>query len=257
MAKKQEGASLRPSDHSEATGLWQGRGKVAGAAFVMFDYGGKSDPKPTAQLNIQPEEGGDVVEQHWSVGKDTDWMPSEDGSRLVAIGRATQINTSSNLSILITSMVNAGFPEDKLTDNIGDLVGLDADFVRVAAPKRPGLPVREGQQESQILIVNEIFQLPWEKKAGKPAAAKAAKPTGKAATAEEAGEEESAEDLATALVVSILAEKGSIKKQQLSTHLFKELKGNPRMKEIMQVAYSDDFLSEGPWTFEGGELSMG
>lgn len=259
MAKEERVASLSPKDYSEATGLFQGRGTVVEASFAIFDYDGKADPAPTAELVIQPEEGGEPVKQNWSVGKATDWMPSEDGKRLIAIGKANSINTSSNLALFITSLVNAGYPED-IGDDLGVLVGLEAEFTRVAAPKRPGLPTKEGEREKQVLIITEIYALPGEKKAAKgkaaakPAAGKAGtKPTTTAATEET----DSAEDQAMALVLEILTEKGeAVKKQQLSTLLFQKLKGNPEMKAIMQVAYSDDFLNSGPWSYEGGELSM-
>jgi hypothetical protein len=257
---KEKSASLRPSDFSESTGLWEGIGVISEAEFVIWNYGGEGPNTPAAKFTIQPEDG-EEVEQYFSCGKESDWIPSKDGSRLMAVGRATGINTSSNFALLLASMVNAGYPEDKMTDSIKDFIGLNANWMRVPAPKRPGLKQKEGQEQKErtILTVGDIIQLPWEKKpkAGSKAPAKAAK--GKAAAKDE--EEDEGGDLeeeASTLIMEVLVEQdGEVIKQQLPKFLFPKLKGNPNMKAILQLVQSDDFLGgEVPWSYEDGTITM-
>ncbi len=255
MAKEQT-ASLKPSDFSEATGLWEGIGTVTAAVFETWDYGGEGPDTPAAKFTIQPEEG-EEVEQYFSVGKLADWKPSKDGSRLLAVGRATGINTSSNFALLLASLVNAGYPEEKMTDDIGDFVGLVANFMRIPAPKRTGIKPKEGQEDrvKTILTVGEIIKLPWEKK-GKPAASAKTGKTAKAEAKDGGGGD--LDDEATALIIDILSEnEGEVIKQQLPKFLFPKLKGNANMKAILQLVQSDDFLAVGPWGYEDGTLSMG
>src|SRR5574343_428545 len=248
MAKeKEKTASLRPSDFSEATGLFEGVGEITDAMFVTWDYGGEGPDIPAAKFTIQPEEG-DEIEQYFSCGKDSDWKPSKDGSRLLAVGRATGINTSSNFALLLASMVNAGYPEDKMTDNIKDFIGLIANWMRVPAPKRPGLKPKEGQEQRErtILTVGDVIKLPWEK-AGKAA--------GKAKDEDSGGGDDLTEEAANLVMEVLVEQEGTVIKQQLPKFLFPKLKGNPNMKAILQLVQSDDFLGgdEVPWSYEDGE----
>lgn len=252
---KEKTASLRPSDFSESTGLWEGNGTVTDAEFAIWNYGGEGPDTPAAKFTIQPEEG-DEVEQYFSCGRESDWMPSKDGSRLLAVGRATGINTSSNFALLLASMVNAGYPEDKMTDSIKDFIGLSANWMRVPAPKRAGLKPKEGQEDrvKTILTVGDIIKLPWEK-AGKADGKATAKGKSAAAAKEEGGGE--LEEEATTLVMeAVMDAGGELIKQKLPSALFPKLKGNPNMKALLQLVQSDDFLASGPWSYADGELTM-
>lgn len=261
-----EGASLKPSEMTEGTGLiddvdatWKE------CSFEMFDYGGKvSQPVPALKAVLETDDG-EEVEQFWSMGASKDWIPSDDGKRLIAVGSATTLKSSSNGAILLTSLVNAGFPEDKIGDDIGVFEGMVAHMVRIPAPKRPGLkrqPREDGREyEQTILTVGEIITLPWEKKKAKGAPKKtAAKGAPKKAAAKkaEAPADDDVNEAAVGFMMAALAEAGDegLTKKELPTKAFQALKDDPNRNAIVQLVYQDEFLESGPWNYEDGVVSM-
>jgi hypothetical protein len=263
MAMKQEqkaGASLRASDMVEGGGLLDDvEATITNIRFALWDYGGRvADQIPAVEVELETD-NGEKATQYWSAGKSKDWVPSADGRRLEPIGNAKGINVSSNAGILLTSIVNAGFPEDKIGDDISVFEGMVAHFIRVPAPKRSGLakaPRADGRDfgEATILTVDKIVKLPWEK--GKVARGGAtSKASGAGARAPE-----QAQDLttkATETAMAILADNpGGIPKAKLATTVFQSLKDDPDRNAIVQIVYKDDFLSAGPWKFEKGVVSL-
>ena len=255
---------LRPSGFSEGGGLLDDvNATVKEARFEIFDYQGKGNAAPSARFTLSLEDGSEVS-QNWSCGKATDWTPSEDGKTLVAIGRATALNRQSNVALLLESIVNSGFPEDKIGDDISIFEGLEAHFVRVPAPERKGIMKKTDSQgnviEQTVLTVDKINKLPWEKKAAAPkGAAPKAAPKGAAAktTPAAAAGGEDLSEVASGAIMEILAENPEgIAKAQLPALLFKKLATHPQKAKVLQVAFKDDFLASGGWTFEGGKLTL-
>jgi len=252
---------LRPSGFSEGGGLLDDvNATVKEARFEIFDYQGKGNAAPSARFTLSLEDGSEVS-QNWSCGKATDWTPSEDGKTLVAIGRATSLNRQSNVALLLESIVNSGFPEDKIGDDISIFEGMEAHFVRVPAPERKGLTKRTDAQgnviEQTVLVVDKIIKLPWEKKASAPKGQAKAPASAPKAPARAAAEGEDLTEVASAAVLEILAENpDGVAKAQLPALLFKKLASHPKKAQIMQVAFKNEFLSSGSWTYDKGKLSL-
>jgi hypothetical protein len=248
---KNAGVSLNPTDMYEGGGLLDDLdATVEEAAFVMFDYNGKVPvPIPTAYFKLVGEDG-EPHDQYWSIGKD--FAPSQDGGTLVATGTATGINRGSNFGILMASIVEAGFPANRLTDSIKVMEGMKCHLNRIAAPKRGTVkaPRADGKvYDDTILVISKIHQLPWETpKKGKGGAAPV---KGKAAN----------EDLDTELtevVQNILMEKGGeITRQQLAAATFQALKENQNRNAMVKRVYEDEFLNNGPWIYEKGIVGLG
>lgn len=222
------------------------------AEFVMFDFNGKAPiPSPTARFKLVGEDG-EGHEQYWSVGKD--FAPSDDGDSLVPTGTATSINKGSNFGILMSSIVEAGYPANRLTASIGDMVGMVAHFSRVAAPKRSIVkaPRADGKvYEDTILVVSKIHQLPWEKAAAKGKGTAKGKGAASPVSA-------SIDDELVEAVQGILLEKGGeVTRQQLAAAAFQALKDNPNRNAMVKRVYEDEFLGNGPWTYEKGVVSLG
>jgi len=266
-----KGVSLKPSE-AVAGGLlddvtvdWKE------CAFEMWDYNGKI-PAPVPALKVAMEEP-DTKEEHtqyWSCGRAQDWAPSNDGKQLVAVGSATAIRTSSNVFVLLKSLVDCKFPEDKLGNDISELQGLRAHMSRVAAPKRPGLAkakrtAADGTEyEDTILVVSDIHNMPWEKakptgapKTAGVGTAKAAAPTKAAPPAE--GEAQPIDEEATTFMMEALADAGDdgIPRKTIPTVAFQKLTGNPNRNAIAKRVYEEDFLSAGPWVYDGTVIKMG
>lgn len=254
MAKeKQAGASLNPEDFSEGGGLldnvdvtWEK------CRFMMWDYQGKiQTPVPALCIKMTLEDG-DEAEQYWSAGNPKDWAPSQDGTILLPQGTAESINMTSNLGILISSIVNAGFPIEKLEDKISIFDGMRAHMVRQAAPKRSGLataPRADGRSfDPTILVVDKILSFPWEKGAAKGAGgAKAAAP---------AADDSAAADLAVETIMGILAETPTMPRTNLASQVFQKLKGSELRNAAVQLVYSDEFITNGPWNYADGNVSI-
>jgi hypothetical protein len=255
MAKKEAvgGVGLAPSAMYEGGGglLDDVDATIEEAAFVMFDYNGKAPvPIPAAYLKLVGEDG-EAHDQYWSIGKD--FSPNEDGSGLVATGTATGINKGSNFGILMSSIVEAGFPENRLGESIKVLEGLKCHLARVAAPKRSTqrAPRADGKvYDETILTINKIYQLPWEKGAGK------GKVGGKGAKV--VGVEDSSldEELQEAITGILLEKGGEVTRQQLAAAVFQSLKENPNRNAMVKRAYEDEFLKNGPWAYDKGTISM-
>lgn len=237
----------------------------------MFDYNGKADAAaPCLRVTMEDDDGAEHL-QYFSMGKASDWQPSEDGTTVIAVGKATGIANSSNAAQLIASIVNAGFPTNKITDDIRWLEGIRAHLSRVPAPKRGGLvkkPREDGRVfEDTILIVSEILQYPWDKKPakGKPAggtAPAAGKPAtaGTKAPASAPPADVDIDSVCAETLLEILSEQGGgpIKKAQIAPLAMKKVKDKPYRNQVVATIFKDDFLkTQAGWTFENGEISLG
>lgn len=262
-------ASLSPEDFVEGGGLIDDVDVVLkSCVFDMFDYNGKVVPGvPSLKVVLEMEDGEEAT-QYYSMGNSSDWIPSEDGSQLLAVGKATNIRMSSNGGIFLKSLIDAGFPAEDLGDDITVLDGLQAHVIRVPAPKRPGIK-RESEKkfEDTILIIGDIIALPGEKKkpAGAPKGAAKTKTKSKAKTKAKAApkEEPAAEvegdvaDKATAAILDLLESEGTVSKKDLPAKIFQTMKADPDRNAIIKIVFDDDFLSDGPWDFEDGVLIGG
>ena len=248
--------SLNPETFLEGGGLVDDVDVVVkDAKFVMWDYNGKI-PQPSPALCLTMEVEDEEVLQYYSMGSAKDWLPSEDGAQLLSVGTATAIRKTSNGGIFLTSLIDSGFPVEDLGDDISVLDELQAHMIRVPAPKRGGLKQEEKKYEQTILIVSEIIAMPGEKKkptgAPKKKTAKGkAKPKPKSKKEEPEGD---ASEKATMVIMSILEEEGTITKKDLPGKLFQTLKSDPDRNAIIKLAFDDDFLDDGPWTYEDGTL---
>lgn len=257
-------ASLNPDNFVEGGGLIDDMDVTfKECLFDMFDYNGKVVPGvPSLKITMKMEDDEEAV-QYYSIGSSNDWIPSEDGSQLVAVGKASNIRMTTNGGIFLKALIDAGFPVDKLGNDITILDGMQAHVIRVPAPKRPGLQKKEradGKKfDETILIVSEILTLPWEK--SKPKGAPKGKAAGgkKAASVEKkaapkATETEEDSDAATMAVLSILEEVGTITKKELPGKIFQTEKENPDRNAIVKAVFDNAFLEAGPWDYEDGVL---
>jgi len=266
--------SLNPEGFTEGGGLVDDvDGIIKESLFVAYDYNGKSkDPAPCIKLTVDVD--GDEHTQYYSMGTTKDWIPSEDGKQLIKAGSANSIRLTSNGGIFLKALVDAGFPTDKLGDDITVLEGVKAHFIQIPEPERKGITRTKEQQDKidkwgpkTILVVSEIIELPWDKKEAKTkktpgsttATKSAAAPTKTATKTATKETDDSADDVATKAtewVMEFLGESGSVAKKDLPTKIFKEKKDDPDKNAVIKLVFTDEFLSSGPWNFDGSELSM-
>ena len=262
--KEEQGLLFAPSEMGGGGGLWGDvDATITGAIFIMSNFGGKADQMvPVFELKVE-DANGQEYEQLLSIGRGKIAL-SKDGTKLIPTAEGVKINPGSNFGLFISSLVNGGFPEDKLrVDDISVLLGTKAHFERTAAPKRPGIikaPRADGKvYEDTILIVTRVLTLPWEAKKGvgkAPAKApgKAAAPAAKSKAlqaTDDVGEE------AQGAVIQALAMESDVTMQKLAANVFKVAAASPNKAAIVKMIYQEGFLDsiEGV-TVENGVVSM-
>ncbi len=251
VVKKDEerGASLKLGEFQEGGGLFQGEATWRNPRFEIFEYKGSGNSSPGFMVDLEPEEG-DTIMQFWSVGNADDWTPSKDGKKIIATGKATKLSKSSNFYLLLNSLVEAKFPDDKMGDDVSVYEGMKCNMVRIPAPERKGLQQKEKKYDPTILVVDSIITFPWE-------AESKGKGGGKSA------ESDGVSEKATEIAMEILGDnpKG-IQKMKLAGEVFKRLKAQKmaqtEINAIVQLVGGKDesFLSSGPWTYEKGTVSL-
>lgn len=246
--------SIRPSDFVEGGAVPVDKNLTwKEVRFNLFDYKKKSGEvvatTVAARVSYVDEDGGEY-EQQYSAADPARFTPSEDGKTLIPLGTATALSKSSNFFVLMTNLINAGFPENKLTGDVSVLDGLQTHNIGIPEPKRSGLkreaPAEGETARERVLSVPDlIIKLPWEKKGAtgaKPVVA--AKPAAKA-TAAPAAEEESSDDvnaLALGLVAkSLEANEGTTTRQKVATLVFKDLKNDPNKDAVARLIFAPAF----------------
>ena len=249
----EKGASMKPSDAVEGGGLFQGIVTWRNPKFEMCDYVRKDGSVANSAIAFHPDledEDGIIHNQDfWTVGDG--WTPSKDGTKLISSKKGASLSKTCNFIILMNSLVEAKFPEDKMEDDVSIYEGMKTDMVRQAPPERKGLVKKEKKYDDSVLVVDSIITFPWEGGEGKGKGER--KETKSDALTEKAAE----------VVMEILGDnpKG-IQKMKLAGEVFKRLKAQKvaqtEINAIVQIVGGKDesFLSSGPWTFEKGVVSL-
>jgi hypothetical protein len=254
------GISLKPSDAVEGGVVPVDKFlTVKEARFNFFDYvnrEGKTVATTVALRLKSVDDDGTEYTQQYSVGDPKEFSPSEDnktpadeGKYLVPLGQRTAISKSSNFIIFTSQLVNAGFDESKLGEDISVLEGMEAFFTGIPEPKRSGLnrPVDPNARERVISVPKEMRKLPWEKKAVK----------GKTATAKGGTD-------AVKLALDFLgkqiakAEDNAITRQDLAQAAFSELGKDPNRDAVSRAIFAPAFVkaaTDAGYTFEDETFS--
>ncbi len=265
------GISLRPSSFAEGGGLIDDVDvQITRARFVSYDYDGKAD-KPALCLcvGMQDKDGGEHI-QYYSAGDLAYFVPSEDpknedlnGITLAKVGDKDSINRNTNFALFMNSLVQAGFPEDKLdSGDVRVLEGLGVHVGRVPQPKRSGLPTRQGQDGQtrvpMLLIVTKINSMPGEGKKATGNVASGA--TNQKTSAPASPPSDDLKDELVGHLIGIFAEKGvsSLKKVEIGKLLFAAIeKTDANRNKLVSMGAKDDVLGslEG-FSYNGSVLTQ-
>jgi hypothetical protein len=243
------GLSLKPSEMVEGGVVPVDQNlTIKEARFTLFDYTKKDGTVVATTVAVRiktTNDDGQEFEQQYSVGDPAKFSPSTDGKNpakegkfIIAIGAQEALSKSSNFYILQNNLVNAGFPENKLGDDISVLEGLYAYWIGVPEPKRAGLTrvvaAGEAVRERVISVPSQIHKLPWEKSKGKAAAAV----KGKAPTA--AAPDESILKAALEFVGKQIeaSDDGTVTRQDLAGSVFRELAKSPNRDAIATLIFA-------------------
>ncbi len=170
--EKEVYASLDP-DAADATGFLDGA-TVTITSFKagMFDYGGTRAAVPALVVSFfNPAVPADKQPrpENYTVGSGEHRVPSEDGKRFKVFGGKKGLAKDSKGDRLIKSIIAAGFPKDKITDDVTVFEKM------VCTVRTEALPKIEGNEKAgHVLLVDKIVTLPWDNKGEVPTAAAAA-----------------------------------------------------------------------------------
>lgn len=254
---------------------------IARCRFRLWDYNGTiSTPVLGLEVTYREDDDNETT-QVYSAGDTKFFVPNEDGSEATPVGKHSSLQDSTNAMAWMVSMVNAGFPEDKITDKVTVFEGTKVHVAAMTLPKRKGI------DNKPVPLITKIHAYPWD--ASQQKAVKAAKAGGTktttagpkvggavgqagqaaattavqtASTPGTGGNGESKDYTAKGMetLIGILAEKGgSIPKSQLAQAAFKALASDPDRNQVVPLIYKDEFLkqADAPWTFDGTTVSMG
>ncbi len=259
MAKKERrGVSLKPSDAASGIMLddinallaslrWTDeppQGYQHGSLFLVVSFTGKEIEDSS---------------QHYSGGSLDRLKPSDDGLRAVPADEddydeddnpTVSLVKSCNAILFLKSIVDNGFNEDDVEDEVDVFEGLDVHLRQVPQPKRSGLDA-EGDKAKTILLVTKINAMAGEKKGKGKGKGKAAK--AKAAPVE--ATEDMTKKAVDTVIAAVTASDNGIAKKDMLVEAFKALAKDDDRNEVIAIIKGSDFLENGPWTYEDGNLS--
>lgn len=258
------GVSLRPSDAVESSKFDDVDVTLKSVTTGFFDYNGKiaAPGAPAIKVVFEGDYSGEKFEfiEHYTAGDAAKLVPSQDGKKFDPVGEASGIGKSTNAMQLITSIINAGFPEDRLTDEVTVFQGLKAHMNRVAQKSAK----KADEKDRTVLVVSKILALPGEKVTGAKAPGRVLqgpKPAAQAAAgaAPATTDASDIEALVSTTVMEILAAKGGgpVAQKDLNSELFKKLSTDPRRNVAVQWFYKN--AANGPWAYSpdgGGTFSL-
>jgi len=234
--------SLKPSDFITGGGVPSDRNlNIVSAEFTYWDYNGQTAAITALKVAYTDDDGAEYT-QYYSAGSPDRLKPSSDGKSLESVGDANGLTSHSNCSIFLESLVEAGFPENKLADDISIINGLRIYSVAKEQPKRAGMKGKPGDTKV-VLVVSKIFKMPWDKKQ-------------KAEVVTEAVESEYVAKAAAIIARLAAAAGGSIGLPKIGAAIYTdpEILADPDHEKIAEVAFSNEvkvaLLAYG-FTFEG------
>jgi len=248
-------------------------------SWVLFNYAGKRTENELAFRVQGVTEDGQRMDQHYTAGKTAleNFVPTEDGKGLKKVGTKSVMPTGSNFSLLMTSLINAGFPRDRLARGRADSMdNLRVHMKSVPQPERKGLlnpATAPGGGPKTILVVQKIIHLPEQKRVMFKAAlspAGVAVGTGPAAMAPQVGTSapaatpqaddggEAETNAVNAVLEILVASDGQIAKGKLTGEIFKRFKDASQRKAVLDYAFDDAWLtSRDEWTYANGIVKLG
>lgn len=243
-----------------------------GVEFEPGNKPGTKDPKFHSgfmELSGRVDGADEDVTQNLFFGSYDDYEVSEDGLTLTAAaGGECTIGANSAVAKFIASLVEAGFPLTKLSDdpdsiNFEPIIGARVRFgqaqvlgkdgkVRMRVAKKGKFKGKEFPDTTTI--IEQFYELPAKGKGGKTVEPVKGK-KGKQAEPDEDEEPATPKSLATTFLLKIVkASKGKLAKAKISMALLKPENGlykHPEREAIRKLLTSDKFLNtEDGWTYD-------
>ena len=236
--------SLNPANMTGGGAVADGEYTLAKLVVASFNYGGQAAATPACLITYK-DAAGQEQEQAYTAGAGAEM--GQDGKSFVSMAK------SSNFAMWVASIVEAGFPVDKLGDDVTVFQGYRVKVAAKAQPKRAGL--KDQQEGKTIVLVTEIVSAPGGKAAPKGAGTKAAVNE----DAEPAGDEA----LITAVQEQLAKVEGGQDRGKLATAIYiNAIRSKVASAEAtaMKKAITTEWLTAnaevGGWTVTGEVVSL-
>lgn len=227
-------------------------------------------------LSVRVDGADEDVTTTLFVGGAEDFSVEDDGHTLVPTEEGHELGANTSFAKLITSLVEAGFPETNLPEdkiNYESIIGTRGRFVqRKNEADTKSLGKRKDKKTGKEydrtdLVVETVLDLPGTAAAPapkKPSTGGKANPPSKTAkkpapAAAAAEPEVDLNDLAATTLVEIVAEAGgSIPKSKLSMKVLTKLMKHPQREDVRKLVFTDEFLEQdgAPWTYNKAKQTV-
>jgi hypothetical protein len=217
---------------------------IESVRYVNYDFQGNAkQPRLCLRLTIE----GATYPEYLPIGWPSDYAPSPDGKRAVSVSdKAGKFRATDPGMRFITSAVECGFPKEKIGDDASVFDGLSCHVTRVPDENykpKPGAP--PPKRVPSVLLVTKILALPGEKP---PAGEGENHRSGRAVNGPE-----TPLAIKTRAAILHLGEVGKpLHRRDLFQGLMKSLASDPDLNQVVNLAYSDVFLSQPgqPWKYD-------
>lgn len=268
----------------EEGGLYPGgTGVIEDIKYVLWDYDRKQpkDSVIAVYMKFQPTDGsneGKPVENYWAAGNDVaSFAPDPTGGHLVILKTRDKQSQSSNWALVLKKFRdNCGLEGAKLTGNDGIrvLIHTQLTVTRMDQPLREGLahdtPPAGGETKKfkPTLLVPTKATFPWNKSAGRSAAAQTSTPATATTTTDSTappasnGAGAGAPDLSLLIKDIVTAAGGSMDFAAIPKELLGKLADVDRgartalIKQSKDEKFIEGLATENGWTFDGKELIL-
>ncbi len=220
-------------------------------------------------LSVRVDGADEDVTTTLFVGGADDFQVEDDGHTLVPAEEGRELGASTSFAKLITSLVEAGFPETLLPEdaiNYEPIIGTRARFVQrknEEDTKKLGKrkdPKTGKEYDRNDLVIDQVYDLPGTKPAAPSKGGKANPPskTAKGKAAPAAAAEVDVEQLAKDTLVSILADAGgSLAKSKISMKVLTKLMSDPNRENVRNLVFTDEFLAlEDGWSYNKAKATV-
>jgi len=255
--------SLKPSDANSMAGLADSVVTIRNPIFLVQPFEGKDAKgktitleKTRARLQFELEGVDNLVTRSYNVSDSAIIVPGPDGFTLEAAeGRdpeQTRLNDKSAWIQFTQHLVDAGFPEDAIQDDIRFLEGVRVQLMEKVEVYKNLKDEHGNAQESR----REVPQKYLGRVAGGAASAKAGngKPVSAVAQADQETDDRSAIEAA---MLTILSE-GPVSKPQLVQKINSAFAANRQLQlKALKLVSSDVYLkSSATWKFDGKQVAL-
>lgn len=268
MSEQENAGGLFNPDNFSAGGFFDDvDGTIVSAEVNTWD---EAPDKCFVVVGLTKDEDGpdaEVRKEYYTLGDLDKFAPSKDRTRPVYEDGA-KINGNTKFALLVKSLINAGFPKSKITDDVRFLVGIRAHFNLASMNIKADSKAYKGKKKEggpSVLLVTKLND-----GAAPAAATKASGGAAKTASAPAAGTAPAAastaasapagaaEEAAVGVILEKLSETGELAKRNLPNLMFQNIKDTETRKVAMKLAGDSAWLghADRPWSFDEGSGTL-